>query len=982
MSKYPTASTPDFCPFSVEIEPSSSNSFEHLRFSTVSKSWSLAMRTTNSNLVDEGDSDKDEADADDELSLNEMDADIERALSNEKAPVGLVPISSDSESSSQNESIDIYSDEEEGTSIPFPTPGAGSSHPHGRKPECSLSPRPSKTPKRGELQRNPQQQGTQKAAPLPNPLSPLKVLNPGVPQGHANHRHHKRHNSLSRVTATPQRGDNTLVTANSNVATTLAADCMCFAIEDVTQFFCPATPKSTTIDNTTQCPPGIGCFPAYDYGATSSPKTLGGSFPSIGFWAGPKLSPRPWSREEQREALFLLNANLPRNRSHGQKRKHVRKLLTVWHGEEGLDSDRFGPRDDFHVVDKRQRRRQRKSVTQPKCCYDSDPEHEVRGKWQRRISLIAGDRVVRSNKPTADEPEPQLLEESDGKQQHPRYQKFRPEPFTHLDTDEESSSDADESSYETAKLIPEPSEPGAPRSSDPGMSFDFGKTLTSVSADGTSETSEEPKTEEQAAFEFGKVDCSRSTGKGHRRVTSMTSLSTTGHSRFHTIRISPEQVQEGSDSSEASSDGFSSISGSTALNPTQKSRRQKRQHEHHPLPSYFKSFPTHWTEFQLLFSRNVDEDSVKSHVHELSNVRFPLVWHPSALSSTKASESKKGKCNGKTSAATAGASDIHCPTSVKIASLSSNANEKQSSETKPGSAKSTQFPINVQGAFEVGAHLDHMVVQPKFTWTPAAQPHRISEDPDANHRELFLSGSAPPQVELLSIIRVNKATGKQLDRNLYPYARRDRTCIVTTNDANHPTIVLEARSTQERDWLVFSLKLIVARLASIIITRDEDMLHEFFSPYSALMQLEEEDRSALRRESNSQPPSQHRKKEDFPTVECAATPTRSCGKAVMVIDGEGTNDSEFPKDTQEVDAMVDDDPSTDTALLVDEVVDSNEEDMVDEQDRDDREIEDAIRARNSGAYAILKRSLSATGPLMDYEEPYHHEALMPRCFSY
>ncbi|OEU23412.1 hypothetical protein FRACYDRAFT_267519 [Fragilariopsis cylindrus CCMP1102] len=141
-----------------------------------------------------------------------------------------------------------------------------------------------------------------------------------------------------------------------------------------------------------------------------------------------------------------------------------------------------------------------------------------------------------------------------------------------------------------------------------------------------------------------------------------------------------------------------------------------------------------------------------------------------------------------------------------------------------------------------------MVVQPKFSWSPVVQPNLSSSNNNATtnrtnnnrqRRELLLSGSAPPQVELLSIIRVNIPT--QLDRKMYPYARLDRVCCITTNDTNYPSIVLECPSEGERDWLVFILKLMVARLASIIITRDEEMLHEFFSPYSALMQLEEDD---------------------------------------------------------------------------------------------------------------------------------------------
>jgi hypothetical protein len=150
----------------------------------------------------------------------------------------------------------------------------------------------------------------------------------------------------------------------------------------------------------------------------------------------------------------------------------------------------------------------------------------------------------------------------------------------------------------------------------------------------------------------------------------------------------------------------------------------------------------------------------------------------------------------------------------------------------------------VHGVFEVGAHLEHMVVQPKFTWSPIIQPFLQDK------RRIVLNESQPNSVELLSIIRVNKPTGATtstirvddnsctIDRNLYPFARLDRTVCITTNDVQHPHLVLEAPSPAERDWLVVALKLIVARLASIIIVRDEEMLLEFFSPYSALMQLE------------------------------------------------------------------------------------------------------------------------------------------------
>ena len=887
MDKYADVSTPDYCSFSVEAETSAS--LDQLEFSSVHKPWSLDMRTSRgSSLIDD--------EGDDELPLNQMDAQIERAFSREKAPVGLAPLSSDSESSSQNDSLEIDSDDEnEARHLSVPTAATSN------QITCNLTPRLSKTTTRNDQT-------------PPNPLNALKVLNPGVPQGHATHRGHRRQHLMNRAVGTPQRPDsNALASTESNVATTFAADCMCIAIEDMTQFFCPGTPRSTTIDNTTQLPAGVDCFPAYDYVMASSP-TRKSSFTS--FWTSPNSSPLPRSRE----MLHLLDANLPRNRSYAQKRKHVRKLLAVWHGAEGLvETNSAGSRDDYCLVDKLERQRKTKSVAEPKLCYDSDPEEEVLGRSRRRTALLSGRKEA-------------------------RFRQFCPEPFTHLDTDEESSSDDDTSSYETAKCSSPISEPPAPRNADSKMSFDF---VQSVDTDGATQGSDDSI----------KNEASHSIANA---TSTSASLSTTGHSRFHTIRRSPGETQEGSDSV------YSSHSGSTAMNYCEK------KHQQFPLPQYFHSYPTHWTEFQLLFSGNVDEDSIKSQVHELSNVRFPLVWHPRDVSR----ENSKAKTEG---GDTKQVNRIHSSTSSKITSLSSNANEESSSN----SAKGTTFPISVQGAFEVGAHLEQMVVQPKFTWTPTVQPNRLSEDPEANHRELFLSGSSPPQVELLSIIRVN--TAMELDRNLYPYARLERTCIVTTNDKKHPTIVLEARSIQERDWLVFSLRLIVARLASIIITRDEDMLHEFFSPYSALMRLEEEDERPR--------PESHHQGQDNSSFECVETPGAPCSNAMVEINEEGPDDFVFSTTPCNEEGIADDESD---AYPVNDMIDH---DMVSEdgeidleaddedggyQVRDDHDIEDSIRARNSGAYAILKRSLTASGPLVKYENnnDQFHEEPMCRTRSY
>lgn len=135
----------------------------------------------------------------------------------------------------------------------------------------------------------------------------------------------------------------------------------------------------------------------------------------------------------------------------------------------------------------------------------------------------------------------------------------------------------------------------------------------------------------------------------------------------------------------------------------------------------------------------------------------------------------------------------------------------------------TAHPTSIVLHFEVGTHLDHIVVQPKLIWSPAYEP-------DLESKKVRLSCGEPDHLELLSIIRVRKLS--ESDRKLYPFARINNACCITTTDLKQ--YVFEADSTERRDWLMDSIKLVVARLASIIIVRDEEMLLEFFSPYAGL----------------------------------------------------------------------------------------------------------------------------------------------------
>lgn len=122
----------------------------------------------------------------------------------------------------------------------------------------------------------------------------------------------------------------------------------------------------------------------------------------------------------------------------------------------------------------------------------------------------------------------------------------------------------------------------------------------------------------------------------------------------------------------------------------------------------------------------------------------------------------------------------------------------------------------------MGSRLYNRVIQPKFMWRENYQPNLL------NHKRLGLSGKSPHSLDLLNMIRILKPT--TLDRTMYPFAKIDRTFTILSH--TNENFVFEAASTEERDWLVHGLKLVVARLASMIIVGDEHMFVEFFSPWA------------------------------------------------------------------------------------------------------------------------------------------------------
>jgi hypothetical protein len=120
-------------------------------------------------------------------------------------------------------------------------------------------------------------------------------------------------------------------------------------------------------------------------------------------------------------------------------------------------------------------------------------------------------------------------------------------------------------------------------------------------------------------------------------------------------------------------------------------------------------------------------------------------------------------------------------------------------------------------------NLGSTVVEPKFMWRQVYQPSLTSK------RTLSESATKPMQLRVLNVCHIFEVPSKNLDRNKYPMART--ACSFFIKTCRDQCFLFEASSPQEKDQMVRSWKLVVARLASLAITEDmEAMANEFFTP--------------------------------------------------------------------------------------------------------------------------------------------------------
>ncbi|KAL3942965.1 MAG: hypothetical protein SGBAC_002916, partial [Bacillariaceae sp.] len=128
------------------------------------------------------------------------------------------------------------------------------------------------------------------------------------------------------------------------------------------------------------------------------------------------------------------------------------------------------------------------------------------------------------------------------------------------------------------------------------------------------------------------------------------------------------------------------------------------------------------------------------------------------------------------------------------------------------STRASQVVVNAW--VERGQDFGQALVQPKWMWQ-----HKTGE---SKSRQSMHQVNA---VDLLSVTRILKVD--QIDRCRYPFAKPSSCFLVRTVDDG--VFFFEAASEMERDHMVYSMKMVIARFGALVLSQDDAIHEEFFA---------------------------------------------------------------------------------------------------------------------------------------------------------
>lgn len=133
-------------------------------------------------------------------------------------------------------------------------------------------------------------------------------------------------------------------------------------------------------------------------------------------------------------------------------------------------------------------------------------------------------------------------------------------------------------------------------------------------------------------------------------------------------------------------------------------------------------------------------------------------------------------------------------------------------------------PLGVHCWIERGRQLRSGILAPKLHWKSfhplPTKPSVPKAAPSATNNLVFSS------INLMDIARILPATSEAMDRKRFPFCKAKHAFFVKTLDQ---CLLFEANSSGERDRIVKSLRLVVARLGSLLLTNNERLADEFFA---------------------------------------------------------------------------------------------------------------------------------------------------------